>query len=71
MPTIPADIPKDIIKRIEEEIKLDIFPDISTAITAVLKKAYANKSRAYLRWLSKKEHITEASMLKELETIRK
>jgi hypothetical protein len=38
---------------------------------SALKKAYAKKSRAYLKWLIKKEGIAEASMLKEIESIRR
>lgn len=71
MPKVATDIPDDLYKKIEEEVKLGIFPDVSEAINVALKKAYAKKSRAYLRWLIKKEGITEASMLKELENIRR
>jgi len=71
MPKIPADIPDDLYEKIEEEIKLGIFPNISEAINAALRKAYAKKSRTYLRWLIKKEGVTEASMLKEFENIRR
>jgi Arc/MetJ-type ribon-helix-helix transcriptional regulator len=71
MPKIAAQISKDIYKKIDEEIKLGIFPDISAAINAALRKAYAEKSRAYLRWLMKKEGVTEASMLKEIANLRK
>ena len=62
---------KTIYKKIAEEIKLGIFPDISAAINAALRKAYAEKSRAYLRWLMKKGGVTEASMLKEIANLRK
>ena len=58
-------------KKLDEEVKLGIFPNISSAINAALKKAYAKKSRTYLKWLMKKEDITEAAMLKENETLRK
>ncbi|OGL45064.1 MAG: hypothetical protein A2149_09705 [Candidatus Schekmanbacteria bacterium RBG_16_38_11] len=61
----------DVPKKLDEEVKLGIFPDISAAINAALKKAYAKKSRAYLKWLMKKECITEAAMMKEIETLRK
>lgn len=71
MPKVAADIPDDLYKKIEEEVRLGIFPDVSKAINAALKKAYAKKSRAYLRWLMRKEGITEAAMLKELENIRR
>ena len=71
MAKIAAQISDDIYKKIYEEVKLGIFPDISAAINAALKKAYAGKSRTYLRWLMKKEGITEAAMLKEIETLRK
>ncbi len=71
MPKVATDIPDDLYKKIEEEVKLGIFPDVSEAINVALKKAYAKKSKAYLRWLIKKESITEASMLKELENIRR
>ncbi len=70
MPKVATDIPDDLYKNIKEEVNLGIFPDVSEAINAALRKAYAEKSRAYLRWLIKKEGITEASMLKELENIR-
>jgi len=71
MPKVMTQIPDDIYKNIDEEVKLGIFSNPSEAINAALKKAYARKSRSYLRWLMKKEGITEAEMLKELETLRK
>ncbi len=71
MPKIVAQIPDDIYRNINEEIKLGIFSDTSEAVFSALKKAYASKSRSYLRWLMKKEGITEPEMLKELERIRK
>ena len=71
MPKVATDIPDDLYKNIKEEVNLGIFPDVSEAINAALRKAYAKKSRIYLRWLKKKEGITEASMLKELENIRR
>ncbi len=71
MPKIVAQIPEDIYKNINEEIKLGIFSDASEAVVAALKKSYARKSRSFLRWLIKKEGITEADMLKELEKIRR
>jgi hypothetical protein len=67
MPKITAQIPKDIYMNINEEIKLGIFSDPPEAAASTLKKAYARKSRTFLRWLVKKEGITEAEMLKELE----
>ncbi len=71
MPKVMAQIPDDIYKNINEEVKLGIFSSPSEAINAALKKAYAGKSRTYLRWLMKKEGITEAEMLNGLETLRK
>ena len=71
MPKITAQIPKDIYTNINEEVKLGIFSDPSEAVASALKKAYARKSRTFLRWLMKKENITESEMLKELERIRK
>jgi Arc/MetJ-type ribon-helix-helix transcriptional regulator len=71
MPKITAQIPKDIYMNINEEVKLGIFSDPSEAVASALKKAYARKSRTFLRWLVKKEGITESEMLKELEKIRK
>lgn len=71
MPKVMTQIPDDIYKNIDEEVKLGIFSSPSEAINAALKKAYARKSRSYLRWLMKKEGITEAEMLKGLETLRK
>lgn len=71
MPKIATDIPDDLYKEIEEEVRLGIFQDISEAINVAIRKAYAKKSRKYLRWLMKKEGITEASTLKELKNIRK
>jgi len=71
MTRVMAQIPDDIYKNIDEEVKLGIFSSPSEAINATLKKAYAGKSRAYLRWLIKKEGITEASMLQDLATLRK
>jgi Arc/MetJ-type ribon-helix-helix transcriptional regulator len=71
MPKIVAQIPEDIYRNINEEIKLGVFSDASEAVVSALKKAYARKSRSFLRWLMKKEGITEADMLKELEKMRR
>lgn len=71
MPKVAATIPNDLYNKIEEEVKLGMFSDFSEAINIALKKSYAKKSRTYLRWLIKGEGITEASMLKELENIRR
>ena len=71
MPKITAQIPEDIYRNINEELKLGIFSDASEAVVSALKKTYAGKSRSFLKWLMKKEGITEAEMLKELDRIRK
>lgn len=71
MPRIVAQIPEDIFRNINEEIKLGIFSNTSEAVVSALKKAYASKSRTFLRWLAKNGGITETGMLKELEKIRK
>lgn len=71
MPRIVAQIPEDIYKNITEEVKLGIFSSTSEAVSSVLKKSYAKKSRIFLRWLIKKEGITETEMLKELQKLRK
>lgn len=71
MPRVTAQISDDTYKKLEEDVKLGIFRSISEAISAVVNKGYAKKSRAYLRWIIKKEGITETSILKELKTIRK
>ncbi len=71
MPKITAQIPEAIYRNINEEIKLGIFSNESEAVVLALKKVYARKSRSFLKWLMKKEGITEAEMLKELEKIRK
>jgi Arc/MetJ-type ribon-helix-helix transcriptional regulator len=71
MPKVIAQIPDDIYKNIDEEVKLGIFSSASEAINAALRKAYARKSRTYLRWLMKKEGVTEEGMLKELESLRR
>jgi len=71
MPKITAQIPDDIYQNINEEIKIGVFSDVSEAVVSALKKAYARKSRTFLRWLVKKEGISEAEMLKELEKMRK
>jgi Arc/MetJ-type ribon-helix-helix transcriptional regulator len=70
MTKIATDIPDDLYEKIEEEVRLGIFPDVSQAINAGLRKSFAWKSRAFLRWFLKKEGITEASMIKELEKVR-
>jgi Arc/MetJ-type ribon-helix-helix transcriptional regulator len=70
MPKIVAQIPEDIYRNINEEIKLGVFSDTSEAVVSALKKAYARKSRTFLRWLVKKEGITEDEMLKELKKMR-
>ena len=66
-----AQIPEEIYKNIDEELKLGIFSNASEAIVSALRKAYARKSRSFLRWLVKKEGITESEMLKELEKMRR
>ncbi len=71
MPKIVAQIPDDIYRNINEEIKLGIFSDTSEAVVSALKKTYARKSRSFLRWLMKKEGISEAELLEELRKIRK
>ena len=71
MPKVAAQIPDDIYKKINEEVNLGIFPNISSAINAALQKSYAKKSRAYLKWLLKKEGIKEPDLLKDLESLRK
>jgi Arc/MetJ-type ribon-helix-helix transcriptional regulator len=71
MPKIVAQVPEEIYRNINEEIKLGLFADTSEAVVLALKKAYSQKSRVFLRWLIKKEGITEVEMLKELEKIRK
>jgi Arc/MetJ-type ribon-helix-helix transcriptional regulator len=71
MPKIVAQIPDNIYKNINEEIKLGIFSDASEAVVSALKKAYARKSRSFLRWLMKKEGVSETDLLEELEKVRK
>lgn len=71
MPKIVAQVPNEILENIREDVRLGIFSDASEAVISALKKAYARKSRMYLRWLMKKEGITESEMLKELATLRK
>jgi Arc/MetJ-type ribon-helix-helix transcriptional regulator len=71
MPKIVAQIPDEIYKNINEEIKLGIFSDTSEAVVSALKKAYSRKSRSFLRWLMKKEGISEADLLGELSKLRK
>ena len=58
-------IPNEIYKNINEEIKLGIFSDTSEAVVSALKKSYARKSRTFLRWLMKKERISETELLEE------
>lgn len=71
MPKITAEIPEDIYRNINQEVKLGVFSDTSDAVVSALKKAYARKSRSFLKWLMKKEGMTEAGMLKEFEKLRK
>ncbi|OGF67206.1 MAG: hypothetical protein A2Y62_11800 [Candidatus Fischerbacteria bacterium RBG_13_37_8] len=71
MPKINAEVADDLLKKIKEDISIGIYPDISSAVNAALKKAYAKKSRTFLKWLMRKEGITEASLLKEWENIRR
>ena len=71
IPESEAQIPDDIYRNITEEIKMGAFSDVSEAVVSVLRKAYARKSRSFLRRLTKKEGITETDMLKELEKHRK
>lgn len=70
IPKITAHIPEDIYRNINEEIKLGVFSDASEAVVSALKKAYARKSRSFLKWLMKKEGIAETEMLKELEKMQ-
>lgn len=71
MPKITAEVSDDVYKNITEEVKLGIFSDTSEAVNSALKKSYAKKSRSFLRWLMKREAISEAAMLKELSALRK
>lgn len=71
MPKITAVVSDDVYKNISEEVRLGIFSDASEAVNSALKKAYAGKSRMYLRWLMKREGIREADMLSELAALRK
>lgn len=71
MPKVVAQIPKDIYENMSEEIRLGIFSSASEAINAALRKAYAKKSRTYLKWLIKREDIKESDLLKELASNRK
>jgi len=71
MPKVTTQISNDDYKKLEEEVKLGIFQNVSEAISAAIRKTYAKKSRAYLKWLMKREGITEASMLEELKAIRR
>ena len=71
MPKITAEVSDDVYKNIAEEIKLGIFSDASEAVNSALRKAFARKSRTYLRWLMKREGIRESDMLKELAALRK
>jgi len=71
MPRVEAQIPEEIYKNILKEIELGIFSNESEAVVSALKKSYARKSRSFLKWLMKKEGITEDEMLKALKKIRK
>ena len=71
MPKVSTQIPAEIYERIDEEVKLGIFRNASEAINTALKKTYAKKSRAYLKWLMKKEGVAESSMIRGLEALRK
>ena len=71
MPKIVAQIPEDIYRNINEEIKLGVFADEAEAVVSALKKAYAKKSRTFIRWLMKKEGISEGAILKELVKMRR
>ena len=70
MPKIVAQVPEDVYRNINEEIKLGVFSDASEAVVLALKKAYAKKSRSFLRWLMKTEGITEVEMLKGIKKTR-
>ena len=71
MPKIEAQVPEEVYKNILEEVRLGIFSNESEAVVSALKKAYARKSRTFLRWLMKKEGFTEDEMLNELKKIRR
>jgi Arc/MetJ-type ribon-helix-helix transcriptional regulator len=70
VPKIVVQIPKDIYRNINEDIRIGVFADTSEAVVSALKKTYARKSRVFLRWLMKKQIITENEMLKELKKCR-
>jgi Arc/MetJ-type ribon-helix-helix transcriptional regulator len=70
MVKIVSKIPENVYKNIMDEVKMGLFSDESEAVVAALKKAYAQKSRNYLKWLMEKEGVSKASMLKELEKLR-
>ena len=44
MPRITAQISDDVYKKLEEDVKLGIFRNLSEAISAAIKKAYAKKT---------------------------
>lgn len=71
MPKIVTEVPDEIYKNITEEVKLGFFSDTSEAVISALEKAFAGKSRTYLKWLFRKEGISEADMLKELKAARR
>ena len=71
MPKIVVQIPRDIYRNIHEDIKIGIFVDTSDAVVSALKRIYARKSRVFLRWLMKKEGLTEDEMLKVVKKMRR
>ena len=64
MPKVSAQIPDDIYKNINDEVKLGIFDSTSEAVSTALRKAYASKSRTYLRWLMKKKALLNQKCLR-------
>jgi Arc/MetJ-type ribon-helix-helix transcriptional regulator len=66
MPKIATEIPNDLYRKMQEEVDSGLYPDVSKAASTSLKKAYAQKSRTYLRWLFAKEGIRKTVLLNEI-----
>jgi len=70
MPKIQIDIPMDVHRKMREEVSAGVYPTIKAVVSDTLRKAYAVKSREFLRRLAAREKISETAMLKALAELR-
>ena len=63
-------IPKNIYFEMKDRIRLGFYSSGSEVISKALKKVFAQESREFLKFLPRREKVTEKSMLREWRKIR-